>query len=76
VTKRLFACENYLDPDVAYLLGMIVGRGSFTDDDDDRRLVIEFPHSALRAKGIEKAYDQNIYSFRFKAQQITVLSNI
>lgn len=34
---------DYLDPDVAYLLGMIMARGSFQTDGDIRRLVIQFP---------------------------------
>lgn len=35
---------DYIDTDVAYLLGMIVARGSFHQDGDIRRLVIRFPY--------------------------------
>ena len=35
---------DYIDPDVAYLVGMIVARGSFYQDGDVRRLVIQFPY--------------------------------
>jgi len=35
---------DYIDPDVAYLIGMIVARGSFHQDGDIRRLVIQFPY--------------------------------
>jgi len=35
---------DYLDEDVAYLVGMIVARGSFHQDGDVRRLVIQFPY--------------------------------
>ena len=35
---------DYLDPDVAYLVGMIVGRGSFQQERDIRRLTIRFPY--------------------------------
>ena len=61
MTKKFLACENYLDPDVAYLLGMIVGRGSFTDSGDNRRLVIEFPYRALYASGISETFKQKIH---------------
>jgi len=35
---------DYIDADVAYLVGMIVARGSFYQDGDIRRLVIQFPY--------------------------------
>lgn len=35
---------DYIDMDVAYLVGMIVARGSFHQDGDVRRLVIQFPY--------------------------------
>jgi len=35
---------DYLDPDVAYLLGMIMARGVFQTEGDIRRLVIRFPY--------------------------------
>jgi len=35
---------DYIDTDVAYLVGMIVARGSFHQDGDVRRLVIQFPY--------------------------------
>jgi len=35
---------DYIDPDVAYLIGMIVARGTFHQDGDVRRLVIRFPY--------------------------------
>jgi len=35
---------DYIDADVAYLVGMIVARGSFYQDGDVRRLVIQFPY--------------------------------
>lgn len=56
--RKSFASENYLDHDVAYLLGMITGRGSLTENGDERRLVIDFPYSALKATGINSRFDQ------------------
>ncbi|HPD17843.1 MAG TPA: hypothetical protein PLE19_23135 [Planctomycetota bacterium] len=35
---------DYLDPDVAYLLGMITARGMFQTEGDIRRLLIRFPY--------------------------------
>jgi len=35
---------DYRDPDVAYLVGMTVGRGSFQEERDIRRLTIRFPY--------------------------------
>ena len=35
---------DYLDADVAYLVGMIVGRGCFQQEGDIRRLTIRFPY--------------------------------
>jgi len=35
---------DYLDADVAYLVGMITARGTFHQDGDIRRLVIQFPY--------------------------------
>lgn len=40
-----FICvDDYLDPDVAYLLGLISARGQFVLDRDVRRLIINFPY--------------------------------
>ncbi len=35
--------DNYLDVDVAYLLGLIIARGFFHIEGDIRRLIIDFP---------------------------------
>lgn len=35
---------DYIDTDVAYLVGMITARGAFHQDGDVRRLVIQFPY--------------------------------
>jgi len=61
VTKSFLQTENYLDPDVAYLLGMITGRGTFSEAGDDRRLVIDFPYASLMARGIDTRYDQRTH---------------
>lgn len=50
--------ENYLDPDIAYSLGLVVARGSLQEN-PDRRLVIEFPYSNLIVEGVGTTYDQD-----------------
>lgn len=40
---------DYLDADVAYLLGLITARGTFYLQGDVRRLLIDFPHKLLKA---------------------------
>jgi len=65
-----------MDHDVAYLLGMVVGRGSLTESGDDRRLVIDFPYRALQAKGVREKFDQPkrlklaVYSIRDRIEQL------
>jgi len=53
--------ENYLDPDVGYLLGLIVARGQVSSGSGSPIVWIEFPHRSLEAKGIDKAFDQEHY---------------
>ena len=50
--SRLASLENYLDNDVAYLLGLILMRGAFYEENDLRRLVIKFPYKLLVAKSV------------------------
>lgn len=56
-----FICvDDYLDPDVAYLLGLITARGQFSIDRDVRRLVINFPHRLFETvppKGSKLRFD-------------------
>ena len=49
--------STFLDPDMAYLLGLIVGRGTIRETGGMRQLVIEFPFRSLEAKGIAKSFD-------------------
>ena len=35
---------DYIDADVAYLLGLITARGKISEDSDVRRIIIEFPY--------------------------------
>jgi hypothetical protein len=46
----IITVDDYLDPDVGYLLGLITARGQFHVDGDIRRLVINFPFRLFQAK--------------------------
>jgi len=47
----------FLDPDMSYLLGLIVGRGTIREVSGKRQLIIEYPFRNLIAKGISKSFD-------------------
>lgn len=53
--------NDYIDGDVAYLLGLIIGRGTILDSASQRQLIIEFPSSSIQAQGIESTFDQDIF---------------
>ena len=50
--------ENYLDPDVAYLLGLIAIRGELYESQGDKRITILFPFKSLIAEGTRTQVDQ------------------
>ena len=52
--------EDYIDPDVAYVLGLIVGRGTLSEI-PDKRIIIKFPYKALVAEGVKTSYNQKHY---------------
>ena len=49
--------ENFLDEDVAYLLGLIAMRGQLYDRGNERGIIIEFPFKSLQ---VEK-YNQQVH---------------
>lgn len=49
--------STFLDPDMAYLLGLIVGRGTIRESGGMKQLIIEYPFRNLEAKGIKKSFD-------------------
>jgi len=49
---------DYMDADVAYLLGLIVARGTLTASEQVRQLTIEFPYSSLHLHGETSEFDQ------------------
>ncbi len=49
---------DYIDGDVAYLLGLVVARGTLLETPQVRQLTIEFPFRNLTAEGIKSKFDQ------------------
>ncbi|MFN3466536.1 MAG: hypothetical protein ACK4WF_02415 [Candidatus Brocadiales bacterium] len=47
-----------MDEDVAYLVGLILVRGTLEEQEDIKRLNIEFPYKSLEATGIKTAVKQ------------------
>jgi intein/homing endonuclease len=47
----------FLDPDMAYLVGLIVGRGIIRRIDGHKQLIIDFPFKNLIAEGITKIFN-------------------
>lgn len=50
--KQILLHNDYMDNDVAYLLGMIMVRGTFYIDRDVKRLLIHFPYQLMEVKGL------------------------
>jgi hypothetical protein len=48
--------STFLDPDMSYLLGLIVGRGTIREVSGMRQLIIEYPFRSLEAKGIKHSF--------------------
>lgn len=52
----MFGLHDYIDADVAYLAGLIIGRGTLSENAGLRQLTIEFSHSSLEAQGISTTF--------------------
>ena len=50
--------SDFLNEDIAYFLGLIVGKGVFIREGQTRRLVIAFPYKSLIAEGYDKSYNK------------------
>lgn len=49
---------DYLDPDVAYYIGLVTARGKISDSGGIKRISIEFPFKNLKVQGIKKSIVQ------------------
>jgi hypothetical protein len=47
-----FRLDDYIDADVAYLVGLVIGRGAVSEVSGIRQLTISFSYSSLRTEGI------------------------
>ena len=50
---------DYMDEDVAYLLGMLVARGEVISADGLHRIIVHFPRGSLLAQGVSLTFDTN-----------------
>ena len=48
---------DYMDAYVAYLMGLIIARGTLHEAHGIRQITIEFPFSTLHVKGLTESYD-------------------
>lgn len=54
--KKLFL--DYIDPDVAYFIGLVTARGEISDRGRVKRISVEFPFRNLKVEGIKKKITQ------------------
>jgi len=69
---------DYLDVDVAYFLGLLVARGTITEEGGVKRITIEFPFRNLYVEGINKSFvqkDQIILSLQDTIRRISELTD-
>ena len=66
---NLIEVMDYIDADVAYLLGLITGRGRISESGQTRQIIIEFPYQALHVEGTSGSYNANT-SIRLGLQDI------
>lgn len=57
-TNKLSA---FLTEDIAYFLGLVVGRGIIIKSREINKLIIDFPFKNLEAQGIDKKYNTQMY---------------
>jgi len=53
--------SSFLTEDIAYFLGLVVGRGVIIKGNETNKLIIEFPFKNLEAQSPAKKYDTQMY---------------
>lgn len=53
--------SEFITEDVAYFLGMVVGKGTLIHGNENTKLMIQFPFKNLEAEGITQSYDTPLY---------------
>jgi hypothetical protein len=57
----IVCADDYIDEDVAYLIGLITAKGKLIEEEDNRRLVIEFPYRELDTRApVESGINYNV----------------
>jgi len=62
----------YLDPDVAYLLGLIVGRGQITMSENETAISINFPFKKPEVEGFDQftGFTKSVYKVRKRIENL------
>lgn len=53
--------SNFLTTDIAYLLGLITGRGEIQYNNDVKKIIIDFEFKSLVSKSITRIFDQKLH---------------
>lgn len=53
--------SNFLTPDIAYLLGLITGRGEIQYSNELKKIIIDFEYKNLISRAITKTFDQKLH---------------
>ena len=53
--------SSFLNNDTSYLLGLMIGRGTFNRREDLKQVIIDFPFKNLEAEGYKFKYDTQLY---------------
>jgi len=70
---------DYLDPDVAYFLGLVTARGEIAEVSGVKRITIEFPFKNLEVEGLKKKIvqkDQILLSLRKAIARVNELADV
>ena len=73
------ATIDYLDADVSYFLGLVTGRGEFSESGGVKRITIEFPFRNLKVEGIKKKIVQKneiLLSLRKTISRVNELADV
>jgi hypothetical protein len=50
--------DFFIDEDMAYLFGLVTGRGTIRDSEGLKQIIISFPYKSLEATGVKKKFNQ------------------
>lgn len=48
----------FIDQDMAYLFGLVSGRGTLIDSGGSKQIIVNFPYRSLQATGVNTVFDQ------------------